>query len=149
MAGNRWQAGLYGNYTDARDEQVRLIVDGIIAEHNCSPSEAIKRAILDRAIANGSGPEPIRDLCAIAPEVDLTGVHMRLDMLAEQVAQLAAAIGRLQVTPRETVTQTVVDGITGEQREIEAEVVPIDPNDNTPFIRGARNMARPGMRLQD
>jgi hypothetical protein len=86
-----------------------------------------------------------------APDIDLSPVLERLDMLSEQIAHLARAVNRLQYSsgPRETIAQEVTDGITGEVREIEAELVPIDPNDNTPFIRGARNMARPGMRLQD
>jgi len=138
MANNRWQIGIAGNYANGDDEAVRKAILDTQQELGCSTSEAAKCLIL-RAKSHLRPDVPAHEN-ANAP-VDFGMVIAALNDGFSRVVKKLDNISVMQApqgTPELPPTMT--------DKSVEWET--IDPEVPTPFLRGIKKVARPGMRLE-
>jgi len=144
---NGWQFGVYGNNEDVDDEVVRQCILSVKQQYNCSASEAIKRICIAYK-THMETPAPIQEQTAYAEPyaqtitADYTELIQAIHELGDRLENKLDNIKVTHIPPRQELPPTMDETPTTWED--------IDPNADTPFIRGARKMgARPGMRLQD
>jgi len=141
MTDNRWQVGVWGNYTDAEDEEVRKAIDATKQQFNCSSSEAAKWLIRS-AYARLQGDDPIQESTAYAAPVHIDNTDV-VEAINAGFAMLAKKFDNVSVTQ-------VTQGNVHEATQDAVEVAQIEA-DVPAAVFLARNYAstKPGMRIQD
>jgi len=144
---NRWQVGVWGNYTDADDEEVRQAIDATKQQLGCSSSEAAKW-LIRAAYARNNGASAIQESTAYAPSVQVDNSEMVsvLKDIYSAIVAMSQRVDNLGAAQAPTAAPELPATMTDKHVEWEE----IDPNADTPFLQGVRKMgARPAMRLQD
>jgi len=140
MANNRWQIGIAGNYSCEDDETVRQAILAEQQQSGCSTSEAAKHLIL-RAKSHLRSDVSTRET-ANAPadfSVVIAALNDGFSRVVEKLDNIS--VTKVPQPDRPELPTTMID------KPVEWET--IDPEVPTPFLRGIKKVARPGMRLHD
>ena len=139
MTSNRWQIGIAGNYANEDDDAVRQAILEAQQQLGCSTSEAAKHLIL-RAKSLLRSDVSTHETANAPVDFDMViaALNDGFSRVVEKLDNIRVVQEQQQDTP--DLPPTMID------KSVEWET--IDPEVPTPFLRGIKKVARPGMRLE-